>query len=81
MGYFVVENAFGKIKKTFQKLLTRSDLPMSFLPYVFTCLLHNLFRFQTKYNIQRSMRIIEMGDAQIIQETNMAHRFNVYIEY
>jgi hypothetical protein len=82
MGYFVVENAFGRIKKTFSKLLTRSDLPMSFLPYVFTCcLLHNLFRFQTKYNIQRLMRIIEMGDAQIIQETNMAHRFNVYIEY
>jgi hypothetical protein len=64
MGCFVVENAFGIIKKTFQELLTRSDLLVSFLPYVFTfCLLHNLFRSQTKSSIQRMMRIIEMGDA------------------
>jgi hypothetical protein len=82
MGYFVVENAFGIIIKTFQELLTRSDLLAYFLPYVFTCcLLHSLFQSQTKSNIQRLMRIIEMGDAQVIQGTNMAHRFDVYIEY
>jgi hypothetical protein len=82
MGCFVVENAFGIIKKTFQELLTRSYSPMSFLPYVFTfCLLHNLFRFPTKSNIQKLMRIIEAGDVQVIQETNTTHRFDVYIEY
>ncbi len=77
-----MENAFGIIKKTFQESLTRSDLPMYFLPYVFTCcLLHNIFQCQTKSNIQRLMRIIEMGDAQVIQEIDMVHKFNVYIEY
>jgi hypothetical protein len=67
MGYFVVDNAFWRKKKTLKKLLAKNYLHVSFLLYVFTCcLLHNLFRSQTKSNIQRLMKIIEMGDAQII---------------
>jgi len=77
-----VENAFGIVKKTFGELLTKSNLNMSFLPDVFTCccLLHNLFWLQTESNIHKLMRIIEVGDVQITQETNMAYRFNADIE-
>jgi hypothetical protein len=36
-GRSIVENAFGNLKKTFQGLLPRFDLHVSFLPNVFTC--------------------------------------------
>jgi hypothetical protein len=45
-GRFVVENSFSILKKTFQKLLEKINLHVTFVPNVSTCcLLHN---FATK---------------------------------
>ncbi len=48
-AHSIVENAFGILKKTFWKLLVKSNLDVFFILEVFICycLLHNLFWSQT----------------------------------
>jgi hypothetical protein len=40
----MVDNAFGILKKKFKELMHKSNLSVIFLPYIFTCLLHNLLK-------------------------------------
>jgi hypothetical protein len=51
---------FWHFKKLIHELLKFFDLNVSFLPNMFTCyhLLHDLFRFQIEFNVQRLITTI-----------------------
>lgn len=60
-GRNVVENAFGILKKTFKKLLLKSNLHITFLPNVniFLCMLYNLILDGGEANINTLMDQLE----------------------
>jgi hypothetical protein len=53
-GWYVVENAFGILKKTFKELMHKSDLSVTFLFNIFKCccLLHNLLKTKDEASIE-----------------------------
>lgn len=60
-GRFVVDNAFGTLKKIFKELMHKLDLSVTFLPDISTCcLLHNLLKTKDEASIERSFCIIEL---------------------
>jgi len=60
-GSFVIENSFSILKKTFQKLLGKINLHVTFVPNVFTCCsLHNLLQNQVHSQIEMLMHILEL---------------------
>jgi len=59
-GSFVLENSFNILKKTFQELLGKINLHVTFVPNVFTCSLHNLLQNQVDSQIEMLMHILEL---------------------
>jgi hypothetical protein len=59
----IMKNALGIFEKTFQNLLTKFDLHVSFVLdvfYYYCCFLHTLLQSQIESNIKRLMWIIEV---------------------
>jgi hypothetical protein len=68
-GSFVVENSFSIFKKTFQELLGKINLHVTFVPNVFTCcLLHNLLQNQVDSQIQMLMHILQLEVERNLQQ-------------
>jgi hypothetical protein len=61
-GRFIIENAFGILKKTYKKLLGKFELNVTFILYMFiyACILHNLLRSKGESHIERLMHIINL---------------------
>jgi hypothetical protein len=57
---YAVDNAPKILKKTLRDFLTKFDLHVFFCVLCFQCLLHNLLQSQTKTNVERLMRIIQV---------------------
>ncbi len=68
-GNFVVEKSFIILKKTFQKLLGKINLHVTFVPDVFTCcLLHNLLQNQVDSQIEMLTHILELEVERNLQQ-------------
>jgi len=68
-GSFVVEISFNILKKTFQELLGKINLHVTFVPNVFTyCSLHNLLQNQVDFQIEMLMHILELEIERNLQQ-------------
>ncbi len=80
-GCWVVENAFGILKKTFKEFLTKTELHVFFCArcFIISCLLHNFLRFQFESHIQRLMCIIDVN-LHVNIEPNVTWRVTEVVE-
>lgn len=62
MGVFVVNNTFRIQKKTFEELLGKFKLHVTFIldMVICACILQNMFKFESESHIQWLMRIIDL---------------------
>jgi hypothetical protein len=68
-GSFVVENSFNILKKTFQELLGKINLHVTFVLNVFSCCsLHNLLQNQVDFQIEMLMHILELEVERNLQQ-------------
>jgi len=68
-GSFAIENSFNIFKKTFQELLGKRNLHVTFVPNVFTCcLLHNLLQNHIDSQIEMLMHILELEVERNLQQ-------------
>jgi hypothetical protein len=72
------ENSFGILKKTFRKLLRKSDLHVTFLPYVLNCccFFHNLSCNQGDLQVKMLMHILEGEEDSTQQFVKSSSHFN-----